>query len=105
MTSIGNEHFSFTIYLYTHTILIFQTVILTIFSSFPFSAVLLFNFFSFSLSLSQTPYVMKCERFAYTNLSTDIQHKCNMLAVEKYTSKLFQRSHTNGPNSHLQLNN
>ena len=36
-----------------------------------------------------------------THLSTLIQHKCNMLAVEKYTSKLFQRSHTNGPNSHL----
>jgi len=28
-------------------------------------------------------------------LSTDMQHKCKMLAVEKYTSKLFHRSHRN----------
>lgn len=34
-------------------------------------------------------------------LSTDMQHKCNILAVEKYTSKLFQTSHINGPKSHL----
>lgn len=36
-----------------------------------------------------------------SNLSTDMQHKCNMLAVEKYTSKLFHTSHMNGPNSHF----
>lgn len=36
-----------------------------------------------------------------THLSTDIQHKCRMLAVEKYTSKLFHTSHINGVNNHL----
>lgn len=37
-----------------------------------------------------------------THLSTDMQHRCNILAVEKYTSKLFQTSHMKGPKSHLQ---
>lgn len=41
---------------------------------------------------------LKKNLFAY--LSTEIQQRCNMLAVEKYTSKLFQRSHKNRPNSH-----
>lgn len=41
------------------------------------------------------------EIYKLTYLSTDIQHKCSMLAVEKYTSKLFQTSHINGPNNHL----
>lgn len=35
-------------------------------------------------------------------LSTEMQQRCKILAVEKYTSKLFHRSHTNCPNSHLQ---
>jgi len=34
-------------------------------------------------------------------LSTDMQHKCIMLAVEKYTSKLFHMSHMRDPNIHL----
>lgn len=36
-----------------------------------------------------------------TYLSTEMQHRCNMLAVEKYTSKLFHKSQKNCPNSHL----
>lgn len=35
------------------------------------------------------------------NLSTEMQHRCNMLAVEKYTSKLFQTSHMKRPKSHF----
>ncbi|KAL1403254.1 hypothetical protein pipiens_019446, partial [Culex pipiens pipiens] len=30
-----------------------------------------------------------------------MQQRCRMLAVEKYTSKLFHTSHMNGPNNHL----
>lgn len=33
-----------------------------------------------------------------------MQHKCKMLVVEKYTSKLFHRSHMVEPNSHLPEN-
>lgn len=34
-----------------------------------------------------------------------MQHKCKILAVEKYTSKLFQTSHMNRPNSHFPADN
>jgi hypothetical protein len=35
-----------------------------------------------------------------TYLSTDMQHKWSILAVEKYTSKLFHTLHMNRPNNH-----
>lgn len=34
-----------------------------------------------------------------THLSTEMQHKCRMLAVEKYTSRLLYTLHMNVPNS------
>lgn len=33
-----------------------------------------------------------------------MQHKCKMLVVEKYTSKLFHKSHIVDPNTHFPRN-
>lgn len=33
-----------------------------------------------------------------------MQHKCKILVVEKYTSKLFHKSHIVDPNNHLPEN-
>ena len=40
-------------------------------------------------------------KIVYQYLSTDIQHKCKMLAVEKYTSNEFHASHIVVPNIHF----
>lgn len=36
-----------------------------------------------------------------THLSTEMQHKCKILAVEKYTSRLFHTLHMKAPKSHF----